>query len=815
MKKMTIQVKIILSSVIATIVPFVLFGLLAYHEATTSLKHQAVNSAVNAVTSLSNLVNEIITNEEKLVAVKAKDPEIIRLVSLKRFDRCKNELLVFFENYASEYETLIIIDDVGISRVEASTKPIGLGLNLSNRLYFQQAMKGHTNISEPIVSRGTGEIIFAVASPIQAGADQIVGVMALLINIEYIIKKFNSIKIGDTGFAFMINKNGTVISHPMKSYILNHNFLQRGGVAPFAEQIISGESGAIVIETTSGPKMLAYAPVPSTGWVSLMLQDMSEIMTPANNIKNNLLPALAVATGLILLGLFISSKIVSSPIEKSLEVLEQLIRLSPDAVINIGIDKKIISMNPAAQALTGFQSEEMAGSVITINPAKGISEQEIWEQLFLAKSWSGYTRLQTKDGRELTLDVLVFPIQLEKRTITGFIQVGRDVTNKLLMERRMAQAQKMEAIGTLAGGIAHDFNNILGGIFGHIELSLLSLDDKDKVRRSLDQVLKAGKRAREMVKQILTFSRKHETIKSAIKPRIVLKEAVNLLKAGIPSSIEIETDLKSEALIFGDQTQFHQVIINLCTNAVHSMESRKGKIHMALSDIEVDSQFAKMHPGLELGQHILLRITDTGRGIKPETIDHIFEPFFTTKTNDEGTGLGLSVVHGIVKSLNGTISVYSEVGKGTTFSIIIPTIAGYEEEQETGDKAHIIGGTESILFVDDEELILNANSAVLKNLGYTVNCIMDSEEALRVFQENCRDYDLILTDFAMPQMNGLELALKCRALRKEIPVVMASGIMTEKLETKFSNTGIRHFLKKPAGRKELADVIRKALDQIS
>ncbi|MFH0976151.1 MAG: PAS domain S-box protein [Spirochaetota bacterium] len=404
--------------------------------------------------------------------------------------------------------------------------------------------------------------------------------------------------------------------------------------------------------------------------------------------------------------------------------------------------------------------------------------------------------------------------------IKEIIGVTRDITEQKRMEeerrkleQQLFQSQKLDAIGILAGGIAHDFNNVLSGIFGFTELSLSALDDPVRVKGYLQIVVSAAERARELVSQIVTFSRHSETELGEITPKYIINEALKLLRASIPSTIELRSNIKSKSVILGNPTQLHQVVVNLCSNAAYAMKDNKGTIEISLDDYDVDDEFIRLHPGLYPGKHILLRVSDTGCGIQPDLISRIFEPFFTTKPQGEGTGLGLSVVQSIVKNFKGIINVFSELDKGTTFNIIIPAISTEKEETIKEETADMPGGFEKLLLLDDEKTILNAVRLILINLGYSVFAYNDSIEALKAFQENPGGYDLIITDYTMPHLTGIDIAVKMKEIRKDIPVILCSGVIHKEIEEAVHEAGISELLRKPLRTAELAHAIRRVLDR--
>lgn len=378
--------------------------------------------------------------------------------------------------------------------------------------------------------------------------------------------------------------------------------------------------------------------------------------------------------------------------------------------------------------------------------------------------------------------------------------------------RALHKKQKMEAIGTLAGGIAHDFNNILSAIMGYTELALMEIDPESKTADSLEQVMAAGNRATDLTRQILTFSRQNEQEVAPMAVKPVVKEALKLITASTPSRIRIYENLESDAWIEGDPTQVHRIVINLCTNSVHAMEDGNGSLEVTLEEAIIDAGFPGEKDQLTPGQYLVLSVSDTGHGMKQDVIDKIFDPFFTTKAVDHGTGMGLSVVHGIVKQYNGTIKVYSEPGQGTTFSLFFPICQKVSHAEPESDEQHL-EGDEKIVVVDDETAITDVLDKQLSAMGYKVSAFTRASEAVRYIRENAEEIDLVITDFTMPEMTGLELSEKISGLNLGIPIILCTGYGENITRLKMRPLGIKGFLMKPLIRQRLLSSVRNLLDE--
>ncbi len=384
---------------------------------------------------------------------------------------------------------------------------------------------------------------------------------------------------------------------------------------------------------------------------------------------------------------------------------------------------------------------------------------------------------------------------------------------KTKLVTQLHQVQKMESIGTLAGGIAHDFNNILFPIIGHSEMLIEDAPDGSPLRDGLNQIYTSALRAKDMIKQILTFSRQEIAELKLMKMQPIIKEALKLIRSTIPTTIEIKQDIQTDCgAIKADPTQIHQIIMNLATNAYHAMEETAGELNVRLKEVEF-GELDLFTPDIKLPKYVLLSISDTGKGMDKDTIKKIYDPFFTTKETGKGTGMGLSVVHGIVKSMSGTIKVDSRPEKGTEFQIYLPLAEAVKEEQSTHVETSIQGGTEHILLVDDEDVIATVVKQMLERLGYQVTSRTSSIEALEAFRASSYKFDIVITDMQMPNMSGDKLASELTKIRPDIPVLLCTGFSETMSEVKAASLGINGFLLKPIVMKDLSHKIREVLDK--
>jgi len=514
-------------------------------------------------------------------------------------------------------------------------------------------------------------------------------------------------------------------------------------------------------------------------------------------------------------------KRIAEAIYRSEKKFRDLFNAISDLVYTQDLEGRLLSFNPSFAHILGYEPGELIGQMASdfMKPElKTLFQEEYLKQILEKGSHQGVTVFCSKSGRKVYMEyrsVLVRPEDGDP-FISG---IGRDVTEKILSERKIKglqeqilQSKKMEAIGTLAGGIAHDFNNILGIILGNAELALESVQEWSPVKHHLEEVQTASLRARDVVKQLLSFSRKIEQKRKPLKLSPLIKESLKLLRASIPSNIAMTAQIEENVdPVLADPAQMHQVLINLCTNASHSMEDTGGTLTLGLGNHVVDAQMPTGSVSLTPGRYVKLRVSDTGSGIEAKYLDRIFDPYFTTKEVGKGTGLGLSVVHGIVKNHEGSIAVESTLGEGTAFSIYLPAYIG-EVESVVEKKETLPTGSERILFVDDEELIVGIGCQLLERLGYRVEGRTNPMEALSLFLQDPHHFDVVITDMTMPYMNGDRLAQEILSVRPDMPVILCTGYSQKIDAFSASQIGIKYYIEKPLNRLELAKALRNVLD---
>ncbi|MDQ1256932.1 MAG: hypothetical protein QG656_1532, partial [Candidatus Hydrogenedentes bacterium] len=488
----------------------------------------------------------------------------------------------------------------------------------------------------------------------------------------------------------------------------------------------------------------------------------------------------------------------------------------PEAVIVTDTEGTIQYVNPAFEQITGYARSETIGNnprMLKSGKQDDAFYKRLWETVAGGQVWSDRFVNKRKDGTLYDEEATISPVLDAAGHTTHYVGIKRDISDRIAAELRQQQAQKLEAVGTLAGGIAHDFNNILGIILGYGQMLLLDLPEDSPMREEVDQILAASERAKNLVRQILTFSRHGKEERQPLRLDLIVAEAVKFLRASIPSTILIRADVdRTCPMVLADPTQMHQILMNLCTNAYHAMQDQGGELNIDLKPFQVDSVFAETHPGLSEGAYVLLSVSDTGSGIDPSVMNRIFDPFFTTKPQGQGTGLGLATAHGIVSSHGGVISVYSELGKGSTFHVYLPSIESGADDAPLTDEP-IRGGHENILVVDDEPALARALDATLKRFGYTVVALTNSAEALTLFRSQPRRFDLIVTDQTMPGMTGEALAKEILSLRPGMPIIISTGFSNHMTSEKAEQLGIAGFLMKPAQARQIAKLVREVLDK--
>jgi PAS domain S-box-containing protein len=507
--------------------------------------------------------------------------------------------------------------------------------------------------------------------------------------------------------------------------------------------------------------------------------------------------------------------------QSDLQRLTAIMNQATEAIMITDPQTRIVYINPAFTNLMGYTRRDVHDQTPRLFRSDHHDEkfyQDMRETLLKDRIWKGTFTNRCKDGTSVELETVITAVLDERGQIANFVSVARDVTHEHQLEKQLVNAQKMEALGTLAGGIAHDFNNILSAIIGYTELGLLDAPEGYSIHNHFTQVLKAARRATDLVSQILTFSRRSAHARQPILLGPIVDEALKLLRGTLPTTIEIRKALDDNMPpILADTAHMHQIIMNLCTNASHAMREKGGVLTVGLRLVSLGTFRAPWQSALKTGDYAELTVEDTGHGMTPETMERIFEPYFTTKHGGDGTGLGLATVHGIVLLYEGAIRVESRPGKGTRFTILLPVcpanvvIPGLPAEQrmlQNGNHAHI-------LVVDDEEAIVKMIEATLTFLGYRVEGFTSSVKAYDTFKDAPESYDAVITDQTMPTLTGTELARRLLEIRPDLPVILCSGYSNTLDAEGAKALGIREYLMKPIAGRALAAVLQKHLPHVT
>jgi len=509
-------------------------------------------------------------------------------------------------------------------------------------------------------------------------------------------------------------------------------------------------------------------------------------------------------------------KIVEKALRKSKDEWQNLFDSITEIVTIQDTDMRIVQANKAAGQLFDVNPQDLINRYCydvfrgLDRPCSGCPSTKT-----IKNSSRNHSEIITHKCLGKTFLVSSAAIKNENGNTQYLVHTAQDITEQKRLEEELFQSHKMEAIGTLAGGIAHDFNNVLSAIIGYTELAKAKLAEGSSAAEDLAEVLRASQRAAGLVKQILTFSRKGAHQCESLQPYLIVKEALKMMRASLPATIKMVDDVDPESgTILADPTKIHQVIVNLCTNALHAMKEETGTLTITLLRKELNSDDVTAHPGVAPGLFIELTVSDTGCGMDPETLRRIFEPYFTTKARDKGTGLGLAVIHGIIKEYKGMIKVESERGKGSTFQVYFPALIKDPQKAEGAEKeSSLPKGTERILTVDDESTIVELHKAYLSRLGYVVTAKTSSTEALAAFRTDPTSFDLLITDQTMPDLSGVKLAEEVLHIRPDMPIVICTGYSTVLSKEKTIEMGIRKYLTKPVNNKELARTVRSVLDE--
>lgn len=498
--------------------------------------------------------------------------------------------------------------------------------------------------------------------------------------------------------------------------------------------------------------------------------------------------------------------------EKERDRLGTAIEQTADSIVITNSSGSIQYTNPAFSELTGYSAEEVLGA----NPRilkSGRHDREfygqMWSTIRRGEIWKGRMVNRKKNGEEYWEVISISPVRGSSGIITHYVGVKHDITHEMKLEERLRQSQKLEAIGTLAGGIAHDFNNILYALLGNSQLALDDIPENHPAHLPLMEIVKAGDRGSALVSKMMTFGQRAERQMKVTSLGPIITEVMELTRASLPSTIEIQLNLAEECPdILLDEGQIHQVVLNLCTNAAHAMTPQGGLLSLELENVAILEDTPEEILGVPAGKYLRLKVSDTGLGMDATVMNRIFEPYFTTKKPNEGTGLGLASVHGIVRNHHGRIFVESTLQEGTTFTLYFPvakvSVPKVKVELQEEKKPM---GQGRVMVVDDENMIIDVVVRGLKKMGFQVTGFTDGIEALEVFRENPAAFDVVVTDQTMPGITGFELAAHVSSIRPDLPIILSTGYSKTINESELRMAGISHFLPKPLKINELATLL--------
>ena len=840
--------------VLAASIPLLLVGLVTY-------KYLSDKTAAD-IKSKNELIAEAVKGEifgilREPLSILTHTQVIISSHSYS--DNELNELLSVTVQNTPYFESIYLISregrikNVGLPKLLEYKKVDYVELDLSGQKYYRQAfIRGERVWSDIFHSMITGDNSITLTIPFKER--MLVGSFS----IEHLNEFIRRIKAGKELVVSVVDRNGVVILHPDKTIVDQH--INISGIEPIKKGL-NGIFGTYRYRQDGISYVGSISQIPETGWFVLLSQETKHAFKQALFFRNLFIIGLVLTIIIISSLSYFFAAILMRPLNSFRESISQIASGSYDVVLPVqkyaemeelaqsfrnmssaiksreeelkasekkfrtlfedskdGIfitsrDGRFVEGNTALYKMFGYTPEESEKANVKdlyVNPDDRVLFQNVIEQRGAVKDFP--VKLRKKDGTKLDCLLSASLRVDDDGNALGYQGTVRNITEKNLLEAQLSQAQKMEAIGTMAGGIAHDFNNLLAIILGNADLSLLDIPPGSPSRTRIDQVIKASRRAKDLVKQILVFSRQQEQDFVKLKPDLIVKESLKLLRATVPVSVEIRQNIDSECdYIKADPTQIHQVLMNFVSNAAYAMDD-KGVLVIDLKNVDLGTEDLLNHPEALPGQYVMLSVSDSGEGIDQNIAERIFDPFFTTKEVGEGTGMGLSVVHGIVKNHGGVISFDSEPGKGSTFYVYFPK-SELDAVVEPGvPESTLPTGKEHILIVDDEEGMAEMLGMMVGSLGYQETFETSSTKALATFKSNPGKFDLVITDQTMPEMTGMELAEELLRIRPDIPIILCTGYSKKVTEGKVKDMGIRELLMKPLEREQLAITVRNTLD---
>ena len=805
---LSLRTKLVIGGILILLIPMTIIGFVTFIKSSHTLENISSLQLVQTAESLSGMIQIALEKDLRNLNSLASDLQVVRDTLAGEYANTQKKLSDLYKLLSADFEGIAVYDTDGIIRADAVDEA-RIGISIAERNYYTSAKAGKTGVGPMVPSKATGEPIFGLSAPVMSPDGKFIGGVLGVVKAEYLTTFIAAIRLGKTGYVFMIDQDGNLISHPDQKSILKKNIRDEAGLEDLAEEMILQKKTALEYRFDGIQKVAGVCPVALTGWSISASQNKAEIMSLAYSNMSFLLLISCLFIILIILAVLFLSKTISAPVQTTLITLNNAINQAAEAFVIIDNDGNVQFANPAMATVIDRPVADIVGKPFRPDTGQPDTNRKVRNAMKKEKVWSGHLRGVRPNGGPYTLDLTLTPVTNPTGKLMCYLAVGRDITQELMMQDQLQQSQKMEAIGTLAGGIAHDFNNILSAVFGYTELALQDLRDPEQLEEYLNQILNSAKRARDLVNQILTFSRKTEMGRDPIILKYIVKDTVKLLRASLPSTIEIRESLKSSAAVLGNATQIHQMTMNLCTNAGYEMKETGGTLDITLDEVTVGDDMRLQYPELRPGKYLQLKVKDSGGGIEASVLDRVFEPFFTTKPTGEGTGIGLSVVHGIVKSLKGEIMVASKMGEGTMFTILLPIVEPQHLPSGKTKPEDLPRGTERILLLDDEEAITRSLQGLVEGLGYTVRAFNHSPSAWETFSADPDAFDIIVTDYTMPQMTGISLSQKIRRIGSTVPIILCSGNLA--LKENLSVLQPIEFVKKPVSITELAHALRHSL----
>jgi PAS domain S-box-containing protein len=553
------------------------------------------------------------------------------------------------------------------------------------------------------------------------------------------------------------------------------------------------------------------APVEKEGWVSSA--EGGDVYH--STLKIPYLESSAGSTGMISISRDLTKRM---EMEQEMRRLAVAVEQSTEAIMITAVDGTILYVNAAFEATSGYPATEIVGQHPDMLKSGKHDEaffEKLWKTISSGNTWAGQLTNRKKDGSLYDEEAVIYPIRNEGGNVVNYVSISRDITQEMAIEKHLRQQQKMNAIGELAGGISHDFNNILTAILGYVALCMNSVEEDSKLYGYLKEIVKAGDRATKLVRQILTFSRQEEQEFHALELQPIIEDSLSMVQTTLRKNVSIEKEIDPKCgAILGDITQLQQVMVNLCTNAAHALgKDGSGTLTVKLKQVEVlgrksDDQAVDLAPGY----YASITVADTGCGMPPEVMERIFEPYFTTKKKGEGTGFGLSIVHGIVRKHRGSITVESEEGVGTTFSLYFPLLLESAEQERQAIDLSTPEGCGRILFVDDDEAVLSMGREILESFGYSVVTATNGRRGFETFMQNPEGFDALVTDYSMPETNGHELIRQVLNVRRGLPAILCSGYMEKVDGENLKNLGHTAYMAKPIDWRELSRMIQREIE---